>query len=244
MAQRTLIEILLPELRAYATAICQSRDAAEDLVQDAVERGLRSDRRPELLEELRPWMFRVIRNLHYDELRKRRVRREYSAEEKRLSDEAGGPDTARDVLIRLAFEKLPPETREPAAVEEDEGGTWQGFDRATLMLLGALLLAVTLFRSAYEQVGNTVALWANEGVDRTAFAFEIPMTWFQSLNPMIVILLTPFLLARWRRQRHAATSLELGVRHSTCWRHGYSIHTSPITMRCCSSSSVEHSPHF
>ena len=57
-------------------------------------------------------MFRVIRNLHYDELRKRRVRREYSAEEKRLSDEAGGPDTARDVLIRLAFEKLPPETRE------------------------------------------------------------------------------------------------------------------------------------
>ena len=29
MAQRTLIEILLPELRAYATAICQSRDAAE-----------------------------------------------------------------------------------------------------------------------------------------------------------------------------------------------------------------------
>ncbi|WP_289091317.1 RNA polymerase sigma factor [uncultured Sulfitobacter sp.] len=112
MAQRTLIEILLPELRAYATAICQSRDAAEDLVQDAVERGLRSDRRPELLEELRPWMFRVIRNLHYDELRKRRVRREYSAEEKRLSDEAGGPDTARDVLIRLAFEKLPPETRE------------------------------------------------------------------------------------------------------------------------------------
>jgi len=112
MAQRTLIEILLPELRAYATAISQSRDAAEDLVQDAVERGLRSDRRPELLEELRPWMFRVIRNLHYDELRKRRVRREYSAEEKRLSDEAGGPDTARDVLIRLAFEKLPPETRE------------------------------------------------------------------------------------------------------------------------------------
>jgi DNA-directed RNA polymerase specialized sigma24 family protein len=45
-------------------------DEAEDLVQDAVERGLRSGRRPELLEELRPWMFRVIRNLHYDELRK------------------------------------------------------------------------------------------------------------------------------------------------------------------------------
>ncbi|MEL7688047.1 peptide MFS transporter [Citromicrobium bathyomarinum] len=108
-------------------------------------------------------------------------------------------------IYLLGGKYLPPETREPAAVEADEGGTWQGFDRATLMLLGALLLAVTLFRSAYEQVGNTVALWANEGVDRTAFAFEIPMTWFQSLNPMIVILLTPFLLARWRRQAEAGT---------------------------------------
>lgn len=112
MSQLTFIEILLPELRAYAIAICHSRDEAEDLVQDAVERGLRSDRRPALLDELRPWMFRVIRNLHYDELRKKRVRREYFAAEKRLSDETGGSDTARDVLIRLAFEKLPPETRE------------------------------------------------------------------------------------------------------------------------------------
>nr|WP_282099721.1 peptide MFS transporter [Qipengyuania qiaonensis] len=99
---------------------------------------------------------------------------------------------------------LPPETRDRPA-EEEVGGSWQGFDRATLTLLGALLLAVTLFRSAYEQVGNTVALWANEGVDRMAGAFEIPMTWFQSLNPMIVILLTPFLLARWRRQAEAGT---------------------------------------
>ena len=88
-----------------------------------------------------------------------------------------------------------------------------------VFLLVALLLAVTLFRSAYEQVGNTVALWANEGVDRTAFAFEIPMTWFQSLNPMIVILLTPFLLARWRRPgaRGVPTSMRL-VATSADWR--------------------------
>ena len=112
MAQLTSIEILLPELRAYAIAICHSREEAEDLVQDAVERGLRSGGRPDPIGELRPWMFRVIRNLHYDELRKRRVRREYFAAEKRLSNEAGASDTGRDVLIRLAFKKLPPETRE------------------------------------------------------------------------------------------------------------------------------------
>lgn len=112
MASPTQIELLLPELRAYATAICTSRNAAEDLVQDAIERALRSGNRPLQPDALRHWMFRVIRNLHYDELRKIRVRREYLAAEKRLSSEVGNSDTARDVLIRLAFDRLPPEKRE------------------------------------------------------------------------------------------------------------------------------------
>ena len=112
MASLTQIELLLPEFRAYVIAICASPDDAEDLVQDAIERALRTDNRPTVLGELRPWMFRVIRNLHYDELRKRRVRREYLAAEKRLSDEAGTSDAARDVLIRMAFEKLSPDMRE------------------------------------------------------------------------------------------------------------------------------------
>ncbi|MSU88459.1 sigma-70 family RNA polymerase sigma factor [Rhodobacteraceae bacterium 2CG4] len=113
MASLSQMEILLPALRAYAISIASSRHDAEDLVQDAIERALRSDGRPARLEELRPWMFRVIRNLHYDELRKIRVRREYLAAGKRLSDGAGAtPDVARDILIRRAFEKLPPEVRE------------------------------------------------------------------------------------------------------------------------------------
>jgi len=112
MVSLTKIEILLPEFRAYAIAICASDVDAEDLVQDAIERALRSDRRPASLDELRPWMFRVIRNLYYDELRKRRVRREYLTAERRLSNEAESSNAARDILIRIAFEKLPPETRE------------------------------------------------------------------------------------------------------------------------------------
>ncbi|MEM7669760.1 MAG: RNA polymerase sigma factor [Pseudomonadota bacterium] len=113
MQTASQIERLWPELRAYALSICGSRDEAEDLVQDAVERALRADTRPVELEALRPWMFRVIRNLHYDELRKLRVRREYFAAEKRLSDESDrARPVARDILLRLAFEKLPPEARE------------------------------------------------------------------------------------------------------------------------------------
>jgi proton-dependent oligopeptide transporter, POT family len=72
--------------------------------------------------------------------------------------------------------------------------------RSTFMLLFAIGLAVTVFRGAYEQVGNTVALWADVGINRATSTITIPMTWFQSLNPLLVFLMTPILLARWRRQ--------------------------------------------
>ena len=82
-------------------------------MQDAIERALRSDTRPRKLDELRPWMFRVIRNLSIDELRKRRVRREYSLAQERLSNGMiQNNNIARDTLLRMAFDKLPPETRE------------------------------------------------------------------------------------------------------------------------------------
>lgn len=109
----TNIEKLLPELRAYAKSICNSSVEADDLVQDAIERALRSKTQPETLADLRPWMFRVVRNLFYDELRKHRVRREYSLGQGRLTSEAfEGPNQERDVLLRLTFEKLSPEFKE------------------------------------------------------------------------------------------------------------------------------------
>lgn len=72
-----------------------------------------------------------------------------------------------------------------------------------ILVLGAVGLAVTVFRGAYEQVGNTVALWAESGIDRRLGNLSIPMTWFQSLNPLLVMLLTPILLTVWRRRAAA-----------------------------------------
>ena len=65
---------------------------------------------------------------------------------------------------------------------------------------------VVIFRIAYEQVGNTLPLWI-EHADRSVGAFVIPMTWFQSLNPLMVLLLTPWFVSRW--VRHAREGHEL-----------------------------------
>ena len=93
------------------------------------------------------------------------------------------------------------EALQPRPVEAAAPRT--GMARETFLLLFGLGLAVTLFRSAYEQTGNTVMLWADSGVDKMAGTFAIPMTWFISINPLCVMLITPLLLAWWRRREAA-----------------------------------------
>jgi len=69
------------------------------------------------------------------------------------------------------------------------------------LLLLAVIAIVVIFRASYEQSGNTVALWADSGVDRhIGSSFSIPMTWFQSLNPLVIFLFTPVIVAYWTRK--------------------------------------------
>jgi len=96
---------------------------------------------------------------------------------------------------------LPPETAPARSTVTTDAP--RGLGRETILVLIGIGLAVTVFRAAYEQVGNTVALWAGSGVDRAAGGVLIPMTWFQSLNPLFVMLLTPPLLAYWHRRAAA-----------------------------------------
>ena len=74
---------------------------------------------------------------------------------------------------------------------------------STYLLLFFVIAIVVLFRGAYEQSGNTLALWADTGVDRHAGSFAIPMTWFQSLNPLFIFLFTPVIVARWSARAKA-----------------------------------------
>lgn len=111
---------------------------------------------------------------------------------------AAGIGMVAGLIIYLSGQRyLPPE--QPRATVEEKAAR-EGFARETIFLLLGIAIAVTVFRGAYEQVGNTVALWADSGVDRAAGGFTIPMTWFQSLNPLFVMLMTPPLLAYWRRR--------------------------------------------
>jgi POT family proton-dependent oligopeptide transporter len=73
----------------------------------------------------------------------------------------------------------------------------RGLPLETYMLLGAVVLVVVLYRAAYEQVGNSIALWADTGIDRHVGSHVIPMTWFQSLNSLLIFMLSPFVIWYW-----------------------------------------------
>jgi POT family proton-dependent oligopeptide transporter len=87
----------------------------------------------------------------------------------------------------------------------------QARDATRLRVLAGVLAAVVVFRGAYEQLGNSIALWADADVDRSVGGFVVPGSWFQSINPLLVFVLTPLLVAMWNktaRQGREASPLQ------------------------------------
>jgi len=85
-----------------------------------------------------------------------------------------------------------------------------------LLMLGAIVLVVIIFRGAYEQQGNTISLWSDHDVQRPVlFGWEIPAPVFQSLNPAVVMLATPLLVWWWISQAKRGREPSLMVKMTT-----------------------------
>ena len=95
---------------------------------------------------------------------------------------------------------LPAEPSRRGATANATAQARGGDGRRIWWLLLGVGIAATIFRGAYEQIGNTLPLWTDTNVDRALGGFIIPMTWFQALNPLLVISMTPLLLLHWRRR--------------------------------------------
>jgi proton-dependent oligopeptide transporter, POT family len=82
-------------------------------------------------------------------------------------------------------------------------------ERRAIWALMILFIPTSLYWGIYEQQGNTINLWADENTNRTVnllfFTTEIPTTWFQAINPMLIFAFTPFVVAFWGYQARRAT---------------------------------------
>jgi POT family proton-dependent oligopeptide transporter len=60
-----------------------------------------------------------------------------------------------------------------------------------------LFIFAAIFWAAFEQAPTSLQLFANDFTDRNLFGFEVPATWFQSINSAFIILLSPVFAALW-----------------------------------------------
>lgn len=105
---------------------------------------------------------------------------------------AGSKHLAPDNVMNVAAGAAPKKT---VTTKREKQVIW------ALVILCALNI---VFWGVYEQQGNTLALWADSDTDRHILRpfsdWEMPATWYQSFNPAMIFLFTPFLNMYWARQ--------------------------------------------
>lgn len=73
--------------------------------------------------------------------------------------------------------------------------TKEEIDRIKVILVMSLFSII--FWAGFEQAGGLFNIYASQFTDRNIMGFEVPATWFQSLNAMFIILLAPFVASIW-----------------------------------------------
>lgn len=70
-------------------------------------------------------------------------------------------------------------------------------EKRRVAVIGVLFLGAALFWSAFEQAPTSLNLFARDFTDRDVLGFEVPATWFQSINAFFVVTLAPVFAALW-----------------------------------------------
>ena len=113
----------IPRLRRYARALLGDRAAADDLVQDTLERAWSRIRQWQAGSDLRAWLFSIMHNLRVDQMRRLTVpthsideddfevpTRSTQTDELELRDIESAlrqlPDEQREVLLLVALEDM------------------------------------------------------------------------------------------------------------------------------------------
>lgn len=72
-------------------------------------------------------------------------------------------------------------------------------DRVIVLLLSFLLVIV--FWGAFEQAGGLMNIYTSEKTNRMLMGWEVPATWFQSLNAFFIVVLGTTVAAYWAKRK-------------------------------------------
>jgi RNA polymerase sigma-70 factor (ECF subfamily) len=121
------ILVCLPHLRAFARSLAGDRDRADDLVQSAIQRALAAAAQFTPGTNFKGWIFTILRNVYFSELRSHR-RLEVPIDEANLDSHATQPTQFAGLEFgefRRAFDTLPPEQREALVLVGADGFSYE-----------------------------------------------------------------------------------------------------------------------
>jgi POT family proton-dependent oligopeptide transporter len=88
-------------------------------------------------------------------------------------------------------------------------------DRGTVASILCFIVFNTVFWIAFEQAGSSLNLFAEDNTNRVLLGWEVPTSWFQSINALCVILLAPLFAGMWswmgRRGRDPKQATKIGL---------------------------------
>ena len=76
-------------------------------------------------------------------------------------------------------------------------GKLTGDEKRRVAVIVVLFAFAAIFWSAFEQAPTSLNLFARDFTDRSLGSFTIPATWFQSVNPLMIIIFAPMFAALW-----------------------------------------------
>lgn len=83
----------------------------------------------------------------------------------------------------------------PVFIITDRG--LSGIEKCRIGVIYIIAVFVIFFWSAFEQAGSSLTIFAQNQVDRQIGSFEFKTTWFQSVNPIVVVIFAPLMAGLW-----------------------------------------------
>ncbi|HLW75222.1 MAG TPA: peptide MFS transporter [Gammaproteobacteria bacterium] len=72
-------------------------------------------------------------------------------------------------------------------------------EKKRVVVIFLLFAGAALFWTGFEQAGSSLNIFGERYTDRSVFGYVFPAGWFQSVQPMFIILLSPFVGYLWLR---------------------------------------------
>lgn len=94
-------------------------------------------------------------------------------------------------------------------------GGLSGDEKKRVVVIAVLFIFAAIFWSAFEQTPTALNLFAYDFTNRMVGSFEVPATWFQTINSAFIILLAPVIAGFWtflgRRKVNLSSPIKFAI---------------------------------